>query len=973
MSSTLVPVQRLVSLPAGMAALFAELEGRARPEWFAAGDPPGTQLGSGGGTAHLLVEAWQATGAGADFEVWLRQSRKLVIHGAGESRRLPAYAAVGKPLLPVPVLRWARGQRLTQTLLDLQVPMLERVLETAPATYVLLVASGDVLLRFPHGWPALPAVDVLAFGLWATPEAASRHGVFFMPRARPGELAFFLQKPTPARIRELAAEHVFAVDTGLWLLSARAAALLLRRSGWDAVACRFAGGQARRYELYDQFGLSLGLRPAVRDAEIEALSAAVVVPPRGEFHHLGTSRQMIEVVTALQNLELDETRLGLVGAKRPPDLHLQNAPFRAPLRLDRNHTLWVENSTVPESWQLAHEHVLTGVPPNAWDLRLEPGVCLDFVPVTGGGLAVRVYGLDDPFRGPVDVPETRWLGRPAPEWFAARGLDPAAHGVGPGTDVFDAPLFPVLPEAELEPRFLEWLFAARPASAPDFARRWREARRLSARELLTQADRRALYQRRQAHRAAILRPLVENARWSVFHRLDLESTAALYAEAGLELPPALPAAAAPGDPRGLDVVHEHMFRAAVLRRRGVAAWEVEERHAFARLRDLIVAEAEAAPIAPRCAVSEDQIVWGRSPVRLDLAGGWTDTPPYCLEHGGRVVNFAANLNGQPPVQVFARLAPAPELVLRSIDLGAEQRVRTFEELDTFARPGDEFAVAKAALALAGFLPRFRAGPPFHSLREQLEAFGGGIELSFLAAVPKGSGLGTSSILAATLLATLGDLCGLGWDRAALFSRTLALEQLLTTGGGWQDQAGGIYPGTKLIETAPGLRQQPVLRWLPDRLLTEACTHGMALLYYTGLTRVAKGILQEIVRGIFLNSARTLDLIGRIGENALAAAEALQRADYTALAAAVRRSWQLNQRLDPGTNPPAVETILASVEDHLAAAKLLGAGGGGYLLLLAKDAEAARRVRRTLEDRPPNRRARFVDMSLSDTGLQVTRS
>ena len=39
---------------------------------------------------------------------------------------------------------------------------------------------------------------------------------------------------------------------------------------------------------------------------------------------------------------------------------------------------------------------------------------------------------------------------------------------------------------------------------------------------------------------------------------------------------------------------------------------------------------------------------------------------------------------------------------------------------------------------------------FASLEEQLREFGGGIEISLLAAVPKGSGLGTSSILAATL-------------------------------------------------------------------------------------------------------------------------------------------------------------------------------------------------------------------------------
>ena len=83
-----------------------------------------------------------------------------------------------------------------------------------------------------------------------------------------------------------------------------------------------------------------------------------------------------------------------------------------------------------------------------------------------------------------------------------------------------------------------------------------------------------------------------------------------------------------------------------------------------------------------------------------------------------------------------------------------------------------------------------------------------------------SGLGTSSILAATVLAALSDLCGLGWDRNTLFSRTLALEQMLTTGGGWQDQAGAIFRGLKFIETVPGLSQKPTLRWLPDHLFSR---------------------------------------------------------------------------------------------------------------------------------------------------------
>ncbi len=229
--------------------------------------------------------------------------------------------------------------------------------------------------------------------------------------------------------------------------------------------------------------------------------------------------------------------------------------------------------------------------------------------------------------------------------------------------------------------------------------------------------------------------------------------------------------------------------------------------------------------------------------------------------------MAVDLNGQPPIQVFCKLCPRPEIVLRSIDLGVEQRIRRFEDLDTCGQPGSEFGLAKAALALVGFLPRFHAHGRFSTLEEQLLDFGGGIEISMLAAVPKGSGLGTSSILAATLLATAGELCGLGWDRDVLSSRTLALEQMLTTGGGWQDQAGAIFRGLKLVETAPGLAQKPRVRWLPHHLFEPAYANTLMLLYYTGVTRLAKGILHEIVRGIFLNSPEHLATIGDIGANA----------------------------------------------------------------------------------------------------------
>jgi hypothetical protein len=134
-------MERLLSVPPAIATHLSPRSVRRADEaadvadsadWFAASDPAGANLGSGGGTAHLLIEGWRVGGDGLPFTAWLRRSRKLLVHGGGQSRRLPAYAAVGKPFVPMPALRWAWGQRLDQTLLDLQTPVYERVLAEAP-------------------------------------------------------------------------------------------------------------------------------------------------------------------------------------------------------------------------------------------------------------------------------------------------------------------------------------------------------------------------------------------------------------------------------------------------------------------------------------------------------------------------------------------------------------------------------------------------------------------------------------------------------------------------------------------------------------------------------------------------------------------------------------------------------------------------------------------------------------------------
>ena len=102
-------------------------------------------------------------------------------------------------------------------------------------------------------------------------------------------------------------------------------------------------------------------------------------------------------------------------------------------------------------------------------------------------------------------------------------------------------------------------------------------------------------------------------------------------------------------------------------------------------------------------------------------------------------------------------------------------------------------------------------------------------------------------------------------------------------------------------------------------------------------------------------------------------EAIQRQDFRQMGLLVRQTWQQNQLLDSGTNPPEVQRLTALIDDLCLGYKLPGAGGGGYLYMVAKDADAAARIKRILEENRQSANARFVDMTLSQSGLQTSRS
>ncbi|MCR4603535.1 MAG: bifunctional fucokinase/L-fucose-1-P-guanylyltransferase [Prevotella sp.] len=662
------------------------------------------------------------------------------------------------------------------------------------------------------------------------------------------------------------------------------------------------------YDLYSDFGRALGTDPQLDDDELRELSVVVVPLNGGEFYHFGTSSEMISSMVRLQNVVSDQRLIMHHDRKPHPSIFVQNAYLGIKFGSE-NKNVWVENSWVGPRWSFTTDNIVTGVPENDWQLSFAPGECLDVVPIEHDLYAVRRYRMDDRFDGKEQQRQQ----------------------------------FPVMRLEEIG----EWL--KRPlGDVGGFSRL------LSAEQISSQANLERLFEQRRQYRNLNWPLLAQNWQHSVFYQLDLDDAARQFATNEIPLPASLPE-----DAPLMTRIHDAMFRG-------------DSDKAFGLLRESIIGRMQTEKQLPRLSVCHDQIVWGRSPVRIDIAGGWTDTPPYCLLEGGNVVNIAIDLNGQQPLQAYVKPSHKRCITLRSIDLGAAEVVTTYDELLQYNKVGSPFSIPKAALALAGFSPQF-SSERYASLQEQLEQFGAGIELTLLSAIPAGSGLGTSSILASTVLGAISDFCALAWDKNEIGRRTLALEQLLTTGGGWQDQFGGVLAGAKLLQTQPGIQQDPLVRWLPSDIYTQPEYRQCHLLYYTGITRTAKSILAEIVRRMFLNSHDQLLLLRQMKEHTLEMYEAIQRQDFQLMGRLMRRTWEQNQLLDSGTNPEAVRQLTDKIDDLCLGYKLPGAGGGGYLYMVAKDPEAAARIKQRLAENRQYQNARFVDMSLSDKGLQVSRS
>ncbi len=1010
-------------------------------------DPGGVRVGSGGSTLCCLMEVLRrrlsARAIREGPQRWtdaLRELRVLIIHAGGDSRRLPAYGPCGKIFVPVP---GDNDSAVCLSLFDRQLPTYLALPQPEPGQGQVVIASGDVLLRFDPGDVRFSQKGIVALACHADPEQASRHGVFCQDRT--GEVERYLQKPSVAEQRARGAINPYGqscLDIGVMHFDAHTAVQLMRVFGVvaDPRGRLTLSGPRSRFvferglDFYREICCALGTDATVEhylasargsgsswpDVMLHGLFKSLRLIPfnvqllkRCEFLDFGTSRAIL--TSGMRLLQEDR---GVATPAGYLDINNEIPPSAV---VQGNNAL-VEGCRIRSQVTLGGGNVLVGVDVDE-PLVLPEGMCLDVIKGRGDDRRrvwfVRCYGIDDAFKEAAGR-QPVFCGRNLGDWLREVGAQPEEvwrpEAPVAGRVLWTARLFPAVRKHQ---DYRRWLWMLEPATASaDQKSRWRSAERYSLKQILKLADHKAFYRRRSEIRARqmqqslsqVFRPasgfssrelahLIGDSgdanvwvvgalkeAYRVWQSNQGQGTASLgfsrivhtlgsallkvYDGSGVSLSEALP---------GLRDEFSRPQR-AWLEALGLGARSHARVHAWARraqdvafesLERAIVTSGSSDEERPHSVLRSDEIVWARAPARLDVSGGWTDTPPYSLEWGGCVVNAAVDLNGQPPIQAYVRIIDEPVIRIGSIDLGVRIEVEDFADLLDYRKATSNFALAKAALALSGISPTGAGGKPTRTLKRALEGFGGGIELTTLAAIPKGSGLGTSSIMGAVIVAALARAMGKRLSQRELFHQVLKLEQALTTGGGWQDQIGGVVDGVKMILAEPGMIPDAHIHFVPSDILDPSVNDGQTLLYYTGVTRLAKNILQEVVGGYLNRQRATLATLRSIGQTARAAMDAFIRKDIEMLGGVIDTAWQLNKRLDPNSSNKEIEALFARVRPHLFGAKLLGAGGGGFMLMVCKSPRDAAAVRAMLETRPPNPRARFFDYSISQEGLVVT--
>ena len=330
--------------------------------------------------------------------------------------------------------------------------------------------------------------------------------------------------------------------------------------------------------------------------------------------------------------------------------------------------------------------------------------------------------------------------------------------------------------------------------------------------------------------------------------------------------------------------------------------------------------------------SEDKILVVSCPARLDLSGGWTDTPPICYEMGGKVVDLAILVDEKKPIGCKAQRVSTPDITI-SLAEGESLVIKCLDDMLDFCNPTAPGALIKCCLIATGIIDMSLPDKLFTD--QMMKICGNGLKIELWSDLPQGSGLGTSSILAGAVTAACWTAVGGSFTSSDVVHAVLVVEQLLTTGGGWQDQVGGLHPGLNLGQSRANYQVsvETTHQACSDQFLCDL--ENRLLLLYTGKPRLAKNLLQNVIRNWYSKDSEIVECFRCNYQLAEECWGFVQEENVDAVGRCLSRYWDIKKKLAPGSEPQLIKDVMEALDPFIVGGSLAGAGGGGFLAAVLK--------------------------------------
>jgi D-glycero-alpha-D-manno-heptose-7-phosphate kinase len=292
----------------------------------------------------------------------------------------------------------------------------------------------------------------------------------------------------------------------------------------------------------------------------------------------------------------------------------------------------------------------------------------------------------------------------------------------------------------------------------------------------------------------------------------------------------------------------------------------------------------------------------RSPLRISLGGGGTDLPSYYEKHGGFLIAAAIDKY----VYITLHQTFVPDLIVKYSQL---ERVASAEQV--------QHPIIREALTLVGLDGKY-------------------LELTSMADIPAGTGLGSSGSFTTALLKALHAHTKSLVQPRELAEQACEIEiERLREPVGKQDQYIAAYGGITCFD----FRQNGEVDACPLRLDKETLYNleDDLLLFFTGYSRAASSILREQDTRSRAGDTGMLEGLHQIKRLGLDSRAALERGDLRRYAELMDAHWQNKRRRSGGMTNPRIDEWYDLARSHGAlGGKLIGAGGGGFLMFYAED-------------------------------------